>query len=238
MRNTFYIAKRELEVYFASPIAYIIIAAFLLMEAILFYLILVMSREATMRYVLQSGFTYVFLTILALGLTMRLLAEEQRMGTIELLLTSPVRDWEVVLGKYLGSLGVFLVTLVLSLYFPLVLSLIGDPDRGIIASGYIGLLLLGASLLSIGVLASSLTQNQAVAVLVGVAIIIALWLIRYMGDVATGGLGDFITNLSIFSHYEDFTGGVIDTIGVIYYLSVISACLFLATRLVETRRWR
>jgi ABC-2 type transport system permease protein len=238
MKNIYHIAKRELQSYLASPIAYVVSAAFLLMMGLLFYLILFFSHEATIRYLLESGFTYIFLTILALGLTMRLLAEEQRMGTIELLLTAPVRDWEVVVGKYLGSLGVFLGTAALSLYFPLVLILIGNPDRGLILSGYLGFLLLGAALLAIGVLASSLTQNQAIAVLAGMAMVIALWLVRYLGDFAGPALSDFLSQLSIFSHYEDFTKGVIDTANLAYYLSVIAACLFLATRAVETRRWR
>jgi ABC-2 type transport system permease protein len=238
MKNIYYIAKREVQSYLVSPIAYVISAAFLLMMGLLFFLFLEFSQEATIRYLLEGGFTYVLLTVLALGLTMRLLAEEQRMGTIELLLTSPVRDWEVVVGKYLGGLGIFLGTTALTLYFPLVLILIGNPDRGLIVSGYLGFLLLGAALLAIGVLASSLTQNQAVAVLVGMAIVIALWLIRYMGSFAGPGLGDFLGELNIFSRYEDFTKGVIDTANVAYYLSVIAACLFLATRAVETRRWR
>jgi ABC-2 type transport system permease protein len=238
MKNIYYIAKREVQSYLVSPIAYVISAAFLLMMGLLFFLFLEFSQEATIRYLLEGGFTYVLLTVLALGLTMRLLAEEQRMGTIELLLTSPVRDWEVVVGKYLGGLGIFLGTTALTLYFPLVLILIGNPDRGLIVSGYLGFLLLGAALLAIGVLASSLTQNQAVAVLVGMAIVIALWLIRYMGSFAGPGLGDFLGELNFFSRYEDFTKGVIDTANVAYYLSVIAACLFLATRAVETRRWR
>jgi ABC-2 type transport system permease protein len=238
MKNIYHIAKRELQSYLVSPIAYVVSAAFLLMMGLLFYLFLGYSREATIRYLLESGFTYIFLTILALGLTMRLLAEEQRMGTIELLLTAPVRDWEVVVGKYLGSLGIFLGTTLLTLYFPLVLIFVGNPDRGLILSGYVGFLLLGAALLAIGLLASSLTQNQAVAVLVGMAMVIALWLIRYLGNFTGPALGDFLGELSIFSHYQDFTKGVIDTTDLAYYLSVIAACLFLATRAVETRRWR
>lgn len=238
MKNIYYIARREVQSYLISPIAYVVSAAFLLMMGLLFYLFLQFSRQATVRYLLESGFTYIFLTVLALGLTMRLLAEERRMGTIELLLTSPVKDWEVVVGKYVGSLVIFLGTTVLSLYFPLVLILVGDPDRGLILSGYLGFVLLGAALLALGVLASSLTQNQAVAVLVGMAMVIALWLIRYIGGFAGAGLGDFLSSLSLFSRYEDFTGGVIDTSNLAYYLSLIAAALFLATRVVEMKRWR
>ncbi|MGB9578406.1 MAG: ABC transporter permease, partial [Halothiobacillaceae bacterium] len=201
-----------------------------------FAMILYYSREATMRYTLGNMTTV--LLFVAPILTMRLLAEEQRMGTIELLLTAPVKDWEVVLGKFLGSLALYACMLGVSLYFPLVLTMVGNPDPGPIVSGYVGMLLLGGALLSLGVLTSSLTQNQIVSAVLGVVLIILLWLVSALGDVTGAPLSGVFRYLALSEHFYDFFKGVIDTRDVIYYLSVIAAALFLATRVLETRRWR
>lgn len=236
MRNTFAIAKRELQAYFVSPIAYVVTAAFLVITGYLFSMILYYSREATMRYLFGNIAT--ILLFVAPVLTMRLLAEEQRSGTIELLLTSPVRDWEAVLGKFLAGLALLVIMLALTLYYPLILERYGDPDLGSIAAGYLGLLLLGGALLAIGVLTSSLTSNQIVAAVLGVGLILILWLSQALSDVAGPPLAGFFSYLAFPTHYFDFAKGVIDTKDVIYYLSVIAAALFLATRSLETRRWK
>ncbi|MGB9592968.1 MAG: ABC transporter permease [Anaerolineae bacterium] len=236
MKNTLTIARREIQAYFVSPIAYVVAAAFLAIMGYFFAMILYYSREATMRYTLGNMTTV--LLFVAPILTMRLLAEEQRMGTIELLLTAPVKDWEVVLGKFLGSLALYACMLGVSLYFPLVLTMVGNPDPGPIVSGYVGMLLLGGALLSLGVLTSSLTQNQIVSAVLGVVLIILLWLVSALGDVTGAPLSGVFRYLALSEHFYDFFKGVIDTRDVIYYLSVIAAALFLATRVLETRRWR
>ncbi len=236
MRNTVTIAQKELATYFVSPIAYVVTAFFLVVAGFFFYFILYFSREASLR----GLFFNVAIVLLFVGpsLTMRLLAEEQRMGTIELLLTSPVRDWEVVLGKFLGSLVFYIFMLALTLLYPLILMRFGNPDVGPMLTGYLGLLLLGATVLAAGVFTSSLTQNQVVAFVIAFAILMIMWLADAAGQAVGGSFGGALNYLSIAAHFDDFTKGVIDTSHVLFYLSLIAAFLFLATRVVEARRWR
>jgi ABC-2 type transport system permease protein len=179
----------------------------------------------------------VILLLVAPALTMRLLAEEQRSGTIELLLTAPVRDWEVVGGKYLASLTLFLTMVALTLYYPLILMAFGNPDLGVLAASYIGVILLGGSFLSLGLLASSLTQNQVVAAMISFGLILSLWLVGFLSGVVTGPGADIVDYISIVAHYGDFMKGIVASKDVIYYLSIIGGALFLATRSLETRRW-
>lgn len=239
MRNAWTIARRELYAYFGSPIAYVTMAAFLAVMGLLFWLILVYSQQAVVGYILGSGWIFFVLILYAAVVTMRLLAEEQRSGTIELVLTAPVRDWELVVGKYLSSLILFLTMLIISLYQPLILARLGDPDLGATASSYLGFFLAGAALLAIGTLTSTFTRNQVVAAISCIAIGVALWLVQFVGSRSPGTFtGDFLAQLAIFAHYTDFIDGVIDTQHVVYYLSLVAASLFLATRVLETRRWR
>jgi len=239
MRNVWTIARRELYATFGSPIAYVTMAAFLAVMGLLFWLIVIYSQQAVMAYTLGSGWIFFTLILYAGVVTMRLLAEEQRSGTIELVLTAPVRDWEMVLGKYLSSLILFLIMVVLSLYQPYVLARLGNPDLGAAASGYLGFFLAGAALLAIGTLTSTLTRNQVVAAILAIAIGVALWLVQFVGQRSPGTFtGDLLTQLAIFSHYPDFLDGIIDTRHVVYYLSLVAANLFLATRALEARRWR
>ncbi|MBL7063056.1 MAG: ABC transporter permease subunit [Anaerolineae bacterium] len=239
MRNVWTIARRELYAYFSSPIAYVTMAAFLAVMGLLFWLITIYSQQAVMAHTLGSPWLFFVLILYAAVVTMRLLAEEQRSGTIELVLTAPVRDWEMIVGKYLSSLILFLMMLLVSLYQPLILARLGDPDLGAAATGYLGLFLAGAALLAIGTLTSTFTRNQVVAAIMGIAIGVALWLVEFVGSRSPGTFtGGFLTQLAIFTHYFDFMDGVIDTQHVIYYLSLVAVSLFLATRVLETRRWR
>lgn len=236
MKSTWTIARREVGAYFVSPIAYIVMAGFLFIMGILFERSLFYSRQATLRYLFQN---VVFLLIfVAPLLSMRLLAEEQRSGTLELLLTSPVRDWEVVLGKFAAALALFATMLALTLLYPLILLRFGNPDLGPILSGYLGALLMGASMLAIGVFASSLSQNQIVAGVAGMVMLLFLWLTGVLAEAFGGPFSTFLTNLSLVVHFPDFAKGVIDTKDAIYYLSVTAAGLFLATRSLEARRWK
>ena len=187
MHNTLAIAKRELVSYFTSPVAYVVTAAFLVIMGLLFGYVLaapLQYRVASLSPVLGS--VPVILLLVAPALTMRLLAEEQRSGTIELLLTAPVRDWEVVAGKFLASLALFLTMVALTLYYPLILMTFGNPDMGVLAASYIGVILIGASFLSLGLLASSLSQNQVVAAMISFGLILSLWLIGFLSGVVTG----------------------------------------------------
>lgn len=235
VRNVFAIARRELESYFVSPIAYVVTAAFLFISGYFFTFILFYTRQATMRYLFSN------LSIIALFvapvLTMRLISEEKRSGTIELVLTSPVRDWEFVLGKYLAGLALFTLMLVLTLYYPLLLEIFGNPDRGAILAGYLGLWLYGAALLSVGVLASSLTRNQIIAAVLGFGLLLILWVCDAAGDFTGAPLSNFFRYLSLSAHYFDFPKGIVDTKDVVYYISLAAAGLFLSTLSLSSRRW-
>ncbi|MCC6419003.1 MAG: ABC transporter permease subunit, partial [Gemmataceae bacterium] len=172
--NTFAIAERELKAFFASTVAWVIAAAFMLISGFLFTVILLNSNEASIRFLI-SNLSVVFLFI-APFLTMRLLAEENRLGTVELLLTNPVRDVEVVLGKFLGVMGFILVMLALTLYFPALLFIFGNPDPGPIISGYLGVILQAGAFAGIGLAASSTTENQIVSAFLAFAVNLILWL--------------------------------------------------------------
>jgi ABC-2 type transport system permease protein len=201
---------------------------------------------ATMSPVL-SNLTIVLLLI-APALTMRLLAEEQRAGTIELLMTAPLRDWQVVLGKYLAAFSLYLAMLALTLYYPLILIMFGSPDVGVMVTSYVGAILLGAAFLAVGILASAMTRNQIIAAVLSLGVLLFLWLIDVFAPLlptdVTLPLGgtlnpsEALQNLSVIYHYFDFTKGIVDTRHVLYYLSVVAVCLFLATRVLEIRRWR
>ncbi|TKJ31268.1 MAG: hypothetical protein CEE40_01820 [Chloroflexi bacterium B3_Chlor] len=236
MKNMIIIAQKELRAYFASPIAYVVIAAFLAIMGFFFWLIVSLSREASLRGVFAN--MAITLLFIAPALTMRLLAEEQRSGTIELLLTLPVRDWQVVLGKFLASLAVLALMLALTLYYPVLLLRFGDPDRGPIIGGYVGLLLLGGSFLAIGVFTSSLSRNQVVAALLGFGAMLILWLIDIAGRLLGPPVSDVVTYMSLSDHYFDFIRGIIDSKDVIFYLSVMAGFLFLSVETLQLRRWR
>jgi len=236
MRNMWIIARRELGSYFTSPIAYIVVAALIALTSNFFSLILFFSREATLRYLFSNLIT--IMLFVAPILTMRLLSEEQRSGTIELLLTSPVNDWEVVWGKWLASFILWLFILLLTMIYPFILKVYGSPDWGPIWSGYLGLMLMGGALLALGVFTSSLTQNQIVAAVLGVVITIGLWIIGGGSQLLSGPLASFLNYLALSNHINDFTQGIIDIKNIVYLLSMIFGSLYIATRVVEMRRWR
>jgi ABC-2 type transport system permease protein len=246
MKNVLTIAQRELAAYFTSPIAYVVGVVFLLINGVYFIAtVLYFSQpsqfggpppEPTLRY--QIGLMFSLLLFATPFLTMRLLAEEQRMGTLELLLTAPVRDWEVVLGKFLAALGLLGVILVLTLAYVGLLNAYSNPDMGPVIAGYIGLILAGAALFSIGVFASSLTQNQIVAALVCFGIILVLYLIGVVAQSPSTPLASLLSQIDFSAHLNNFESGVISTPDIAYFLSVSVGFLFIATRVLESRRWR
>jgi ABC-2 type transport system permease protein len=179
----------------------------------------------------------VMLMLFAGVLTMRLIAEEKKLGTWELLLTAPVRDTEVVLGKFLGSLAVLVGMLALTWYYPLLLIWFGDPDIGPIVTGYLGLLLLGATALSIGIFASSVTSNQIVAAVLAGVILASLWFVGTAAAFLPEKAAEVISYLSLSFHFPGFAVGLIDTQAIVYYLSVTALFLFLTIRSIETSRW-
>jgi len=194
------------------------------------------SQQATM----QDWFSTVEVLLLFIGpaLTMRLLAEEQGSGTWELLMTSPVREWEVVLGKFLGATLFWLGMIVVTFFYPLILRLLGNPDMGPIFSGYLGLFLMGAAFLAIGVFTSSLSGNQIIAYIVAFIALLALWIIGFITPVISGDLGNRLAALSVTTHFDDFGKGVIDFSNVLFYLSLMAAALFATVQVMEARRAR
>jgi len=175
--------------------------------------------------------------LLVAVLTMRLLAEEKKLGTIELLLTAPVRDSDIILGKFLGSLGIVTIMLVLTFYLPLLLAIFGDPDIGPMLSGYLGLFLLSAACLAIGIFASSLTSNQIVAAVVAGGVLLGLWYLGSASSYLPESMGNVISYISLSNYFPAFVTGIIDTRGIIYYLSVAALFLFLSIRSLENSRW-
>ncbi len=235
--NTFNIAWKETKSYFGTPAAYIVGAMFLALTGVFFVAdITAPFAEATVRGIVD--WASFFLIFLAPLLTMRLLAEEQKLGTLELLLTSPVRDWEVVLGKYLASLLILAAILAVTLYYTLLLYAFGDPDSGPVLSGYIGLVLFGAAALAVGMLGSSLSGNQIVAAVVGIAILLMLSYVNRIADIVTGVAAQVFRGMSMNERIVDFSRGVVDTSSVVFFLSLTAVFLFLTIRSLETRRWR
>ncbi len=234
MKNTATIALKEFNSYLTSPMAYIVVGIFLVVTGLFFA-----TSPSTFSETSISGFlsTWWALLLLASALTMRLLAEERKIGTIELLLTAPVRDSEVILGKFLGSLGLLTVMLALTLYYPILLKLFGDPDMGPIVTGYLGFFLLGSAALAVGIFASSLTSNQVVSAVVAGGILFGLWFIGMAAGYLPEAIGKAFGYFSLSYYFPDFMRGIIDTRGIIYYLSITVLFLFLAIRSLENSRW-
>lgn len=230
------IAGRELRSYFVSPLAYVVGALFLLVSGYLFSLILFGSREASMRGLFEN-LAVVFLLITP-ALTMRLLAEERARGTVELLLTAPVRDRDIVIGKYLAVCLYLLFLLGLTLIYPAILAWVGKPDWMPIVSGYLGIFLLGASFMAVGLLASSWTSNQVIAAISTFAISLIIWLLPASSSVVGQQFGSVLEYLSVLSHQQNLGRGIIDTTDLVFYGSFIVVCLFLSIRSVEVYRWR
>jgi ABC-2 type transport system permease protein len=233
---TLAIAERELKSLFVSTVAWVIAAGFLAVSGLLFSVIVFSSNEASLRYLISN--LSVILLFVAPFLTMRLLAEENRLGTVELLLTNPVRDIEVVLGKFLGVMGFIVVMLAMTLYFPALLFIFGTPDPGPIATGYLGVLLQAAAFAAIGLAVSSTTENQIVAAFLSFAINLVLWLSESVSQFVGPPIGAAMKFLSITSHFQDFSRGVIDTSHLIFFISLVAAALFLTYLSLQTRRWR
>jgi len=235
VRNSLAIARKEFKSYLTSPMAYVVTGIFLVLTGVFFAISSSTYLETSIGGFLQSG--SIVLLLLAAVLTMRLIAEERKLGTMELLLTAPVRDSEIILGKFLGSLGILTVMLALTFYYPLLLMIFGDPDMGAIGTGYLGIFLLGTTCLAIGLFASTLTSNQIVSAVVAGGILFALWFIGVAANYLPEKLGEVINYFSLSYYFPDFVRGIIDTRGLIYYLSITALFLFLAIRSLENSRW-
>lgn len=248
MRNIWTIAKREYGLYFNGPIAYAVAFLFFLILGLTFYQNL---RDAILSALYQQAYTptiqvitggvMVFLLVFTMpAITMRLLAEEQRNGTMELLLTAPVRDSELVIGKWLGGF-LFMLTLLLgTLVYALILNWLVKPgiDQGLLITSYLGLALMLMSLVSIGVAVSSFFSNQIAAFFTSLAIVLALWLMQSATNAAGTTSAELIKYLNFIEHYLNFYNGVIDLRDAVYYLSITAVGLFVGSMAVEMRRWQ
>jgi len=280
VRNTLAIAWRELRTYFASPLAYVVIGVFVLLSGYIFWASLVRFSDLCLRFgnnpyvfnqlnvndlvirPLFGSIGVIFLLMLP-AVSMRLLAEERRSGTAELLFTCPVTTLQIVLGKYLGAGLLLIVMLAITFVYPLLILTKVSPDMAPALVGYMGVLLMGLTILAVGLFVSSLTENQIVAAVGAFGANLLLWAIAWAAEAAesftlagllnsatlglwekvglgTGGptLGDLLTRLSITEHFQDFRKGLIDTEHVVFFLTAIVFALFLTQRVLESRRWR
>lgn len=233
MTNVLPIMKKELRSYFASPVAYIVLTVFLLICGWFFGTNLFPNEQVTLQYVFFI--VPIVLTIFAPAMTMRLISEEKKTGTFELLVTMPVSDIEVILGKYLAALVLLTLSIVLTAGHVLTLALLGNLDTGATLAGYLGLLLFGAAYLAIGLLFSSLTENQIVALILAFMVTLALYLIGMARVYLPVGLASFFEYLSAASHFNNIARGVIDTRDVIYYASLVLLGLYFSARALNRR---
>ena len=255
MSNIVAIMQRELKAYFASPIACVMVGLFALMFGYFFYAFLTLFVRQGMQ-VGQMGLgggtvnvnqqmirplflnTTVLMLFILPMITMRTYAEEKRSGTIELLLTSPLTDLQIIMGKFLGAMALYCLMIAVTVPHMAVLFVYGDPEWGPVASGYLGLLLLGGGFISVGLLLSSLTSNQIVAGMLTFAVFLLLWVIDWIGDFAGPTAREVLAYLSIIQHFDDFARGILDTKHLVYYGSFITLGLFLTAKAVDSERWR
>ena len=253
MGNILTLAQKELRAYFVSPIAYVLLVFFALLfgyfyaSSISFMVQLSMGQFGAggpqivniNEFMIRPlfGNTSVVLLFMLPMLTMRSFAEEKRSGTIELLLTSPLTDFQIIMGKFLGAMALYALMLSLTLIHIGVLFWYGEPELGPVLSGYLGLLLMGGSFISIGLAISSMTKNQIVAGVSTFAVLLLFWIINWMGDASGSTTQSVLAYLSILEHFDDFSKGVIDTTHLTYYLSFITLGLFLTAKSMDVARW-
>ncbi len=257
MRNIAEIFKREVRHYYTSPIAYVVIVIFTAVFGFLYFRNLTYYSQLSYQLMqnpyypqridlvmavfapLFSSNSIIFLLVIP-PLSMRLFAEEKKSGTIELMFTYPVKDIQMVLGKWLASLTVLLVMLALSVpgVF-MAFKFAGSWEWGPVLSGYLGMFLMGVSFLSLGILISALSENQIVALIISYGALLAFWFLGWAIDPNSGKkIADVLTEFSIIQHLDNFIKGVIDTRDVVYYVLFIFTCVFLTARVLESKRWR
>jgi len=229
--------KKEFKSYFLSPIAYVFITVYLVVSSFLFFQTFFLSNQAEMRGYFQF-LPWIFLFFIP-AITMRSWAEERKVKTLELLLTWPVSDFQVVAGKFLAAFGFLTVTVLLSLTIPITIMLIGKPDMGPIIGGYMGLLLMGGAYLAIGMWISSYTENQIIAFILGVVATFMLFIVGspFIVIFAPAALTPLLTYIGLGTHFESIQRGVIDSRDIIYYCSIIGFFLFLNIQSLASRKW-
>jgi len=235
MRSVLTIAGRQFRSYFNGPVAYIVICIILLTLGFFFWKTFFLFGRASVREMFRwLGLILVFSLP---ALTMGLLAEEKRTGTIELLITMPVTEAQVIVGKFLGVLGLYVVLLALTLSYPLSVSTLGDLDWGPVWSGYLGLLLQGSAVLAIGLMASSWTSNQLIALFVALTLSVFFWVLDKFLALLPTNAASALQWLSFDYHFQSMARGVIDLRDVLFFASVVVFALAVAFRALEARRW-
>lgn len=234
MHNVWPIFKRELRGYFDSPVAYIVITAFLLLTGWFFTSNLFMVGQADLRTVF--GIIPFLFLLFAPAITMRLISEERKSGTIELLVTMPISDAAIIVGKYLASVALLVAMILPTLVYLVTVSLLGDMDGGPAAGGYIGLVLMGAAYLAIGIFGSSLTENQVVAYIMSLLIVFVFFMLDKILFMLPSWMVTPVEYLAIEYHFQNISRGVIDSRDLIYYLSLIALALFFSARSLAVRR--
>jgi ABC-2 type transport system permease protein len=233
MRQFLALLKKEEMALFTSPIAYVVMAAFLVIMGYTFTLNLFMTH--TTAFIYQFFQIYVLFLLTVPIITMRLVAEERRLRTLEILLTSPITEVAVVLAKFVASMSLILVMLLLSTAYALTLVILGAPDLGPIYSGYIGLFLLGAALVSIGLMTSSLVSNQVIAALLSLSLFLLLWIIDHFGWLLPDPFNALCVNLSLLVHFTPFSTGSMFLSDAGYFISVALLALFFSVRALARR---
>lgn len=236
MSNVMPIFKRELKAYFDSPIAYVVIIGFLLITGWFFNTNFFMVAQADMRVVFgMIPFIFIFITP---AITMRLISEERKTGTIELLVTMPIKDAEIIVGKFLAAVALLIAMILPTLIYAITVTFMGDVDQGPIIGGYLGLVLMGAGYLALGTFGSSLTENQVVAFIISWLLVFSFFLMDKVLFLLPSWLVTPLEYMSIEYHFQNISRGVIDTRDIVYYLSLITLSLVLASRSLAARRWR
>jgi ABC-2 type transport system permease protein len=239
MKHVSTLAQRELSVYFFSPIAYVVIAVFLLVTGLFFGTQnFVPGAESSLRTTLGDYMPIILVFILPM-LTMRLLSEEFRSGTIETLMTAPVSEVDVVLGKFLGAMVFYLVLLAPTLLYVVLMAIYGTLDVGMLLCGYLGLLFLGAFYIAVGLFFSAWTRNQVIAVVCSFVVLgILTFLAGYLGGLLSGTPRILLQQLAVLNHFQDFSRGALVSDHVVFFVTLTGLFLFLTVKTLESRRWR
>jgi ABC-2 type transport system permease protein len=228
------IARKDLGHFFVSPMGYVVMAIFYLVSGYFFWLIGVISRAAVLSFVFQN--TIVLLMFLTPLITMRVWAEEEKSGTAELLRTSPLTLWEIILGKYLALLGFFGALLVSTIIYFVIMLAAGNPDVGPVLANYLGYCLTAMAFLALGLLASTLSENQIVSAVITYGLLLMLWVLGAAAENVKGPVGEFLGSVAIFSHLNDFMSGIVDLTHVVYFASLIFIGLFFSVKVLEGKR--
>lgn len=255
MKNILAITKKEIKTYFTSPIAYVAITVFLVLVGFFFYSLIWLFNSQSLQmarnpYYYQQlninqmvysplfhNISIILLLMLPL-LTMRLFSEEKKIGTDELLYTSPISVNQIILGKYFASLTVLAVMLLFTGILSVFTFSYGNPELAPILSGYLGLFLMGAAFIAVGLFFSSLTENQIVSAVLTFGTLLLFWILNWASYSAGGMWRDVLNYLSFFQHFDDMTRGILDTTDIVYYLSFVFLGLFLTHSVIQSRRWR